>query len=116
MLATLFLITQLATNTTFCKAWDDMPNTKTIFLLERIKEIKASLIENHNFSESMATAVAICYEKNVNILQNRLDSDCRAEKELTKFFGQQVDTSDQEFQDITDFINKCVDDSTKGAT
>jgi hypothetical protein len=105
MLAT--ILYAQADKPTFCQEWNKgTPAEKIQFLLGPEDKMLASLKDKGIPDGNIAT-FKVCFEKNIVRLKDTLDKDCRVEDALTKFFGQQVDTSSQEYDHMTDYINLC---------
>lgn len=106
---TLLLVASLVSDKpeTFCTNWNSgTPAQKIKFLLEPEPKLLNHLKEK-GLSDGNIATFKVCFEENIVRLRDVLDKDCRVEDALSRFFQAQVDTSDQEFQHINDYINMC---------
>jgi len=92
---------------TFCTVW----NTGTVedknrFLMDRMPVI-IQVMKKKDVPKGTIDLFSVCYEKNISNLREVLNRDCQIERALTDFFGAQVDTSNQEYEHITEYINVC---------
>jgi len=97
----------VATVVTFCTVW----NTGTIedknkFLMDR-RPVVIQVMKKKGIPQGTIDIFSICYEKNLSNLREVLNKDCQIERALTDLFGKRVDTSSQEYEHITEYINMC---------
>ncbi|SRR5258706_2056738 len=92
----------------FCSGWNaaPTPKDKVDFLLTR-KPVVIEKMKQKGTPQGNIDIFTVCYDRNILKLKDILDRDCNVERELSKFFKQQVDTSNQEFDHITEYILMC---------
>jgi hypothetical protein len=110
MLALAFPAHADESNKTFCQFWVTGTQEQHVkFMLDREPLIHAALIEKFPDRKDAVDVAMKCYVEEVADIVGTLNKECSVEKALSDFFGNQVDSTDKEMEDITNFINQCAD-------
>jgi hypothetical protein len=95
---------------TFCQFWMTGTQEQHVkFMMDREPKIHEALLVKFPDRKDAVDVAMKCYVSEVDDVVTTLNKECTVEKALSDFFGQQVNSTDKEMEDITAFINQCVD-------